>query len=147
MGAQRLAVERRASPARWNQRIIIAQFSAGLGIADRLLPTKIDCSKPLIRKESKMHYIVHCLDHEGAVEKRLANYDAHKAYLATGVIKTVISGPLLAEDNETMIGSLFLCEADRKEDVVAFNQNDPFSKAGVWKVVNIHPFSKRVDNR
>lgn len=94
-----------------------------------------------------MHYIVHCLDHEGAVEKRLANYDAHKAYLATGIIKTVISGPLLAEDNETMIGSLFLLEADNKADVVAFNKNDPFTKAGVWKVVSIHPFSKRVDNR
>lgn len=94
-----------------------------------------------------MHYIVHCLDHEGAVEKRLANYDAHKAYLATGTVKTVISGPLLAEDNETMIGSLFLFEADRKEDVVAFNKNDPFTKAGVWKIVNINPFSKRVDNR
>lgn len=94
-----------------------------------------------------MHYIVHCLDHEGAVEKRLANYDAHKAYLAAGTVKTVISGPLLAEDNETMIGSLFLFEADKKEDVVAFNKNDPFTKAGVWRVVNIHPFSKRVDNR
>lgn len=94
-----------------------------------------------------MHYIVHCLDHEGAVEKRLANYDAHKAYLATGSVKTVISGPLLAADNETMIGSLFLFEADRKEDVVAFNKNDPFTKAEVWRIVNIHPFSKRVDNR
>ncbi len=94
-----------------------------------------------------MHYIVHCLDHEGAVDKRLANYDAHKAYLASAPVKTVISGPLLAEDNETMIGSLFLIEADRKEDVVAFNSADPFTKSGVWKTVNIHPFNKRVDNR
>lgn len=94
-----------------------------------------------------MHYIVHCLDHEGAVEKRLANYDAHKAYLATGTVKTVISGPLVADDNETMIGSLFLFEADNKEDVIAFNRNDPFTKAGVWNVVNINPFNKRVDNR
>ena len=29
-----------------------------------------------------MHYVIHCLDHDGAVEKRLAHYDAHKAYLA-----------------------------------------------------------------
>lgn len=94
-----------------------------------------------------MHYIVHCLDQEGAVEKRLANYDAHKAYLAGATTKTVISGPLLADDNETMIGSLFLIEAASKEEVVAFNSADPFTKAGVWKTVNIHPFSKRVDNR
>lgn len=94
-----------------------------------------------------MHYIVHCLDHEGAVEKRLANYDAHKSYLGSAGMKTVISGPLLADDNETMIGSLFLLEADSKEAVVAFNQADPFTKAGVWKTVSIHPFNKRVDNR
>jgi len=94
-----------------------------------------------------MHYIVHCLDHEGAVEKRLVNYDAHKAYLATGAVKTVISGPLVADDNETMIGSLFLFEADTKEEVVDFNKNDPFTKAGVWNIVSIHPFNKRVDNR
>ena len=45
-----------------------------------------------------MHYVVHCLDHDGAVEKRLAHYDAHKAYLAAAPVKTVISGPLLADD-------------------------------------------------
>jgi hypothetical protein len=53
----------------------------------------------------------------------------------------------LADDNETMIGSLFLFEADTKEEIVAFNKADPFTAAGVWKSVNIHPFSKRVDNR
>jgi uncharacterized protein YciI len=94
-----------------------------------------------------MHYIVHCLDHDGAVEKRLANYDAHKAYLGAAKTKTLISGPLLADDNETMIGSLFLFEADSKEEIVAFNKADPFTAAGVWKTVSIHPFSKRVDNR
>ncbi|WP_430253581.1 YciI family protein [Neorhizobium sp. DAR64872/K0K18] len=94
-----------------------------------------------------MHYIVHCLDHPGAVDKRLAHYDAHKDYLASAKTKTVISGPLLADDNETMIGSLFLLEADTKDEVVAFNQADPFNAAGVWASVNIHPFAKRVDNR
>ena len=72
-----------------------------------------------------MHYIVHCLDHDGAVEKRLANYDAHKAYLGAAKTKTLISGPLLADDNETMIGSLFLFEADNKEEIVTFNKADP----------------------
>lgn len=94
-----------------------------------------------------MNFVVHCLDHDGAVEKRLAHYEAHKAYLAAATVKTVISGPLLADDNETMIGSCFVLEADSKADVIAFNANDPFNKAGLWKSVNIHPFNKRVDNR
>ncbi len=94
-----------------------------------------------------MHYVIHCLDHEGAVGKRLANYAAHKDYLSAARIKTVISGPLLADDETTMIGSCFFVEADTLAAVEAFNRNDPFAKVGLWKTVSIRPFSKRVDNR
>jgi uncharacterized protein len=94
-----------------------------------------------------MHFIVHAVDKAGFVDKRLAHYDAHKAYLAAASMKTVISGPLLADDGETMIGSCFLLEADSKDEVIAFNANDPFAHAGIWERVSIHPFSKRVDNR
>lgn len=94
-----------------------------------------------------MHYVVHCLDHDGAVEKRQSHYEAHKAYLAAATVKTVISGPLLADDEATMIGSCFLLEAASLAEVKAFNSNDPFAKAGLWKTVSIRPFSKRVDNR
>ena len=94
-----------------------------------------------------MHFIAHALDRPGAVADRLANYDAHKAYLGSSPLKIVISGPLLAEDDETMIGSLFLFEAETKAEVVAFNAADPFSKAGIWERVEIHPFLKRMDNR
>lgn len=94
-----------------------------------------------------MHYIVHCLDHTGAVELRLAHYDAHKAYLASKPINILVSGPLLADDNETMIGSLFLVEADSREDVQRFSDADPFRAADLWARIHIHPFLKRVDNR
>ncbi|MEY8119949.1 YciI family protein [Falsihalocynthiibacter sp. BN13B15] len=94
-----------------------------------------------------MHYVIHCLDHDGAVEKRLANYEDHKAYLGSAPVKTVISGPLLADDEETMIGSCFVIEADTLAEVEAFNANDPFKKVGLWKSISIRPFSKRVDNR
>jgi uncharacterized protein len=94
-----------------------------------------------------MHYVVHCLDHDGAVDLRLSHYDAHKAYLAAATVKTVISGPLLADDEATMIGSCFVLEAANLAEVEAFNSNDPFAKAGLWKTVSIRPFAKRVDNR
>jgi uncharacterized protein YciI len=94
-----------------------------------------------------MHYVVHCLDHDGAVQTRLANYDAHKAYLAAATVKTVISGPLLADDEQTMIGSCFVLEAASLAEVEAFNRNDPFAKVGLWQTVSIRPFAKRVDNR
>ena len=94
-----------------------------------------------------MHYIVHCLDYVGQVQKRLDHYDSHKAYLATNPIKTLISGPLLADDEETMIGSCFLVEAQSMEEVMTFHRNDPFYAAGIWEKVSVRPFSKRVDNR
>jgi len=94
-----------------------------------------------------MHYIVHCLDHTGAVDLRLAHYDAHKAYLASKPINILVSGPLLADDNETMIGSLFLVEADCRADVQRFSDADPFRAADLWAKIDIHPILKRVDNR
>jgi uncharacterized protein len=94
-----------------------------------------------------MHYVIHCLDHPGAVQKRLAHYEAHKAYLASASMKTVLSGPLLADDEATMIGSCFVVEAGSLAEVEAFSRNDPFSKAELWHTVSIRPFSKRVDNR
>lgn len=94
-----------------------------------------------------MRFVVHCLDREGALPLRLANYAEHRAYLASGPVRTVVSGPLVADDGETMIGSLFILEADSREAVVAFNAADPFSQAGVWNTVHVHAFLMRVDNR
>jgi uncharacterized protein len=97
-----------------------------------------------------MHFITHCLDRDGAVETRLAHYDEHRAYLAsTAPVRLVVAGPLVADDGETMIGSLFLTEADTKADVEAFNRGDPFYEHGVWDrdTIEIHEFLKRVDDR
>ncbi len=94
-----------------------------------------------------MHYIIHCLDKPGSVENRLAHYEAHKAYLSNPPVDIVISGPLLADDNETMIGSCFLIEADSLDAATEFNRNDPFHAAGLWEQISIRPFHKRMDNR
>lgn len=94
-----------------------------------------------------MYYVIHCLDHAGAVEKRLEHYEAHRVYLAAAKIKTLISGPLLADDETTMIGSCFIVEATNLDEVKAFNSQDPFAKAGIWQTVSIRAFNKRVDNR
>ena len=94
-----------------------------------------------------MHYVIHCLDHPGAVQKRLDHYEAHKAYLGAAAMQTVMSGPLMADDETTMIGSCFVVQAASLAEVQAFNSGDPFAKAGLWQTVSIRPFLKRVDNR
>jgi len=94
-----------------------------------------------------MLFVVHCLDKSDALQRRLTHYEAHKVYLETGAVKTVISGPLLAEDNVTAIGSLFVLEADTIRQVEDFNANDPFRRADVWETISIKPFLLRVDHR
>ena len=93
-----------------------------------------------------MLFAIHAVDREGALDTRLANYDAHKAFLsdtsALGV-KIVMSGPLVADDGATMIGSLFLIEAPDRAAAEAFNAADPFFKAGIWERVTITGFLRR----
>ncbi len=94
-----------------------------------------------------MHYVICAKDKPGMVETRLANYEAHKAYLASNPIKFLMSGPLVDEgDRETMLGSFFLVEADSIDEVRAFNANDPFKAADIWETVLIEPFFMRVNN-
>lgn len=90
------------------------------------------------------HYAIHALDHPGALERRLAHYEAHKAYLAGDLpVRIVISGPLVAEDGEAMIGSLFVVEAPDRAAVEHFHAADPFREAGIWAQVSITGFRMR----
>ena len=93
-----------------------------------------------------MLFVIHALDKPGALPTRLANYDAHKAFLgdtsAYGV-KIVLSGPLVADDGESMIGSMFIVEADGRAPVEAFNRADPFHAAGIWEQITITAFLRR----
>ncbi|QRG06641.1 YciI family protein [Xanthobacter dioxanivorans] len=93
-----------------------------------------------------MLFAIHALDRDGALDTRLAHYEAHKAFLSdtsTFGIAIVMSGPLVADDGATMIGSLFLVEAPDRAAVERFNAADPFHKAGIWDRVTITGFLRR----
>jgi uncharacterized protein len=93
-----------------------------------------------------MLFVLHAIDRPGALPKRLANYDAHKAFLSDTTpydIKTVMSGPLTADDGTTMIGSLFLIEAADRAAVERFHAADPFRAADIWETVTITGFIRR----
>jgi len=93
-----------------------------------------------------MLFVIHALDKPGALDARLANYDAHKAFLSDTAalnVKIVMSGPLVADDGSTMIGSLFVVEAADRATVERFNAADPFHSAGIWDRVSITGFIRR----
>jgi uncharacterized protein YciI len=93
-----------------------------------------------------MLFVIHARDREGALQERLANYDAHKAFLAETSsfgVKIVMSGPLTADDGATPIGSLFVLDAPDRDSVERFHHADPFYAAGFWKTISITGFIKR----
>jgi uncharacterized protein YciI len=94
-----------------------------------------------------MLFAVHCLDRPDAGEERRLRFDEHMAYVKSRSAMIVLSGPLLADDLETTIGSMFIVEAEDKQAALAFNSDDPFARTGIWKEVRVHPFRKRIDNR
>jgi uncharacterized protein len=94
-----------------------------------------------------MLFTVHALDRDGALPVRLANYDAHKAFLGRAGefgVSIVMSGPLVEDDGATMKGSFFLIEAPHRAAVEAFNAADPFKKADLWRAVSIVAFLRRM---
>ena len=93
-----------------------------------------------------MLFVIHAKDKPGALPTRLANYDAHRAFLSDTSphgVRIVMSGPLVADDETTMIGSLFIVEASDRATVERFNQVDPFNLAGIWENVAITGFLRR----
>jgi len=97
--------------------------------------------------DQAMHFVIYCLDVPNSAAIRAKHVEEHKAYLSSAPFKILVSGPLLEDDNETINGSCFLIEALDKHQVLKFNQNDPFTKAGVWRQVDIRHFAKWRDNR
>jgi hypothetical protein len=88
-------------------------------------------------------YVIHALDKPGRLQTRLDNYAAHRAYLAGAEalgIRIAASGPLTTEDGSSMIGSLFIVEAESEAAVRAFNGGDPFATAGLWEAVSVQRF-------
>ncbi len=70
----------------------------------------------------------------------MANREAHLAYVAKAENKVKVAGPMFADDNETMEGSLLVIEAETSAEVDAWSQGDPYRQAGLFDRVEIHPF-------
>lgn len=93
-----------------------------------------------------MLFIVHVRDKPGAAAARAAHYDADKAYIADTSkwgVRIVMSGPLVADDGVTPIGSHFVLEAPDRSAVESFHSHDPFFAVGVWDKADIAAFIKR----
>ena len=93
-----------------------------------------------------MLFVIHAIDRPGALQTRLAHYDAHKAFLSDTSphgVRIVMSGPLVGDDGTTAVGSLLVVEAEDRATVQRFNEADPFHAAGIWERITITGFIRR----
>lgn len=93
-----------------------------------------------------MLFHVIALDKPGALDVRLANRAAHIEWAKAAGDTVKMAGPLLAEDGESFVGSVFLIEAEDEPALRAFQAEDPYVKAGLFQSVDIRPFKIVISN-
>lgn len=80
---------------------------------------------------------------EGALARRLAAREAHlasvKAMYADG---RIIEGGAILDDEGRMVGSGVIAEFPDRAALDEWIQNDPYTKGGVWKDIEILPFRR-----
>ena len=83
-----------------------------------------------------------CTDKEGALELRMANREAHLAYIGeTGVV--VQAGPFLDAGGQ-MCGSLVILDIADVDAARAWAAEDPYARAGLFSDVRIEQWKKVV---
>lgn len=80
-----------------------------------------------------------CLDKPNALDLRMANREAHLAYVATFGERVKLGGPMLDEAGQ-MAGSLLIVDAGDMAEAQAFSAADPYAKAGLFQSVEIRQF-------
>ncbi len=87
-------------------------------------------------------FMVHCKDKPGHLQTRLDNRAAHLEYWRARLDKVVIGGPILTEDRQSMVGSLFVADIADRAELDALLAADPYVKAGLFESVTILPYKK-----
>jgi uncharacterized protein YciI len=93
-----------------------------------------------------MLFVIHAMDKKDAIKTRAKFYRDHRVHLDESDkhhVRVVTAGPLVADDGETPIGSLFLVEARDRGAVQAFTNSDPYKVNGVWEVIEVHAYNRK----
>ncbi len=89
-----------------------------------------------------MNFVLYCLDKAGHGPVRAENRPAHLDYLKSKLDNIVIAGPLLADDGESVRGSLLVVDVADRAAAEAFAAGDPYAKAGLFESVTITAYKK-----
>ncbi|MBL4786119.1 MAG: YciI family protein [Cohaesibacteraceae bacterium] len=87
-----------------------------------------------------MHFVVICRDKKDSAQIRLDARPDHVAFLkgSNGAIQ--IAGPILDDQNDGMIGSVLIVEANDRNAVEALLAKDPYKAVDLFQSVEILPW-------
>lgn len=91
-------------------------------------------------------FVLYCVDKPNSLELRMANREAHLAYIGTMADKVAFAGPML-DDAGNMAGSLIAIEAEDRAAAEAISAGDPYRKAGLFERVEIRLFRQTLGQR
>lgn len=87
-----------------------------------------------------MLFAIHMLDRPGGAELRAATSEAHKAFVGQHLDAMYVGGPLLADDGETLVGSLIVMDFPDRAAADGFIAQEPYNRAGLFESVTIRVF-------
>jgi len=87
-----------------------------------------------------MLFLIHCTQRPDCQAIRDAHYDAHRAYLQASPADIKLAGPMVADDGDARIGSVFIVDVPDRAAAEAFSAGDPFSRHGLFQRVLITRF-------
>jgi uncharacterized protein YciI len=90
------------------------------------------------RARGNIQVLFHGLDKPGSGALRRQNTPANLAYLEQRRDCIMARGPLLTDDGETQIGSIFLADLKDLESAREFIDNMPFNKVGLYHNITFH---------
>jgi uncharacterized protein YciI len=88
------------------------------------------------------HYFIYRVDKPNSVALRMRTRQAHLDYAATLGAKLVFAGPTLADDEKTMIGSVWVLQVASREEAEAITRSDPYEEVGLFQSKIIQPLLK-----
>ncbi len=89
-----------------------------------------------------MFVAIICYDKPNHLDLRLKTRPTHLAYIEGSKANLTYAGPLLTDDGESPRGSIFVGEFESLDAARAFNRNDPYTLAGLFEWVSVHPTRK-----
>ncbi|MEM9622803.1 MAG: YciI family protein [Pseudomonadota bacterium] len=89
-----------------------------------------------------MLYALICEDKPDSEPLRKQTRADHLAYIADYDVR--LAGPMLADDESTMIGSIIILEVADRAAAEAFAASDPYQLAGLFANVTIRAFRQAI---